>query len=297
MGSEVTITTDAGPIAVQAALTVVATLERRWSRFRPGSEISRINEANGPAVARPSTARILEIAMAGRSLTGGWFDPSRGLDLDAAGYHPDGGWSADVPGPPPVHDVHTNEIVVDGDSGLVVVPAGAAIDLGGIAKGWTADVAASLLVDAGATQAGVTVGGDLRVRSATSALAEIEAPHPGRDDAPATVHLRDGGVAVSGPTKRRAGDGRHHLIDPTTGRPAPHPRIAAVIAATAAGAEMLATAASIAPRDEAQTIIERAGATAWLVERNGELTTVGSPERFLVDDGWLAEPARRHWST
>ena len=291
MGAEVSITTDASPVAVTAALTIVATLECRWSRFRPDSEVSRINAAGGPAVARPSTARILEVALAGRRLTDGWFDPTRGLDVIAAGYGIDGEWHESGPCP-----VRVDDVVVDGDSGLVCVPPGSAVDLGGIAKGWTADVAASLLFDADATQAGVTIGGDIRVRSHTAALVEIESPRPGGDDAPATVTIRDGGIAVSGPTKRRTADGRHHLIDPTTGRPAEAPRVAAVIAATAAGAEMLATAASIAPAGEARSLVERAGATAWLVEPDGDLTTVGEPDRFLLDDGWLAEPARREWA-
>lgn len=291
MGAEVVLTTNASEMAVHAALTIVATLEQRWSRFLPDSELSRINAADGPAVARPSTARIIEIALAGRTLTGGWFDPTRGLDLVAAGYAGDRAW--DDAGPVP-HRI--DDVTVDGDSGLVHVPEGTAIDLGGIAKGWTADVAASLLFEAGATHAGASIGGDTRIRSRTRALVEIESPHPDRSDAPALVGLRDGGVAVSGPTKRRTDDGRHHLIDPSTGQPAAAPRVAAVIAASAAGAEMLATAASVAPWLEARALVERAGATAWLVEADGSLTTVGPTERFLLDDGWLAEPARREWA-
>lgn len=291
MGAEAVLTTDASAMAVQAALTIVATLEQRWSRFLPESELSRINAAHGPTVARPSTARIIEVALAGRTLTDGWFDPTRGLDVLAAGYGAAGPWGDIEPVP---HRV--DEITVDGDSGLVHVPEGTAIDLGGIAKGWTADLVASLLFEAGATHAGASIGGDTRVRSRTRALVEIESPHPQRPDAPALVGLRDGGVAVSGPTKRRADDGRHHLIDPSTGRPATAPRVATVIAASAAGAEMLATAASVAPWLEARALVERAGATAWLVESDGSLTTVGPTERFLLDDGWLAEPARREWA-
>ncbi|MDG2027243.1 MAG: FAD:protein FMN transferase [Acidimicrobiales bacterium] len=292
MGAEVAVTTDASDIAVQTALTVVATLDRRWSRFRDDSKLSRINTADGPAVARPSTDRIIEVALAGRTLTDGWYDPTLGQAIAAAGYRHDhaAGWADEidpVPGGP---------ASVDGDTGLVHVPAGTSIDLGGIAKGWAADLGATLLADTGALHAGVAVGGDLRVRSRTRAVVEIEPPGAEFADAPILVGMRDGGVAVSGPTKRRAEDGRLHLIDPTTGRPAADPRVAVVIAASAAGAEMLATAASIAPVHAARTILERAGATAWLVERGGELTTIGTPERFLLDDGWLAEPARREWA-
>ncbi|MEM7140145.1 MAG: FAD:protein FMN transferase [Actinomycetota bacterium] len=294
MGADVTITTDASPIAVEAALAVVATLERRWTRFDPESELSRINDAAGPAVARPSTARVVEMALAGRSFTDGWFDPTRGRQIEAAGYRDslEHGWSEPAD---PAHSA--GDVDVDGASGLIDVPSDLAIDLGGIVKGWTADMATGLLADAGASHAGVSIGGDLRIRSRTRAIAEIEAPDPTRAAPPALVALRDGGVAVSGPTKRRAGDGRHHLIDPTTGRPASCPRVAVVVAATSAGAEMLATAASVAPQDAAVRILERAGATAWLVEADGRLTTIGTPERFMLEAGWLGAPSQRAWST
>ena len=119
-------------------------------------------------------------------------------------------------------------------------------------------------------------------------LVEVADPE-GRRDAPALIGLRDGGIAVSGPTRRRTDDGRHHLLDPFTGRPAAAPRVAAVVAATAAGAEMLATAAAIAPLDEVVEIIEMQGATAWLVEGDGTTTAVGEPDRFLVAAGWMGD--------
>ncbi|MFT5201642.1 MAG: thiamine biosynthesis lipoprotein [Candidatus Aldehydirespiratoraceae bacterium] len=296
MGGTLRITTTASIVAVRAVETVVATLERRWSRFRPDSELSRCNRAAGPAVVRPSTARIIEVALAGRELTDGWFDPTRGRDIAAAGYaHSiDRGWT-------PASDVlvQTGDVVVDADSGLLHLPENVALDLGGIAKGWAADLAATILFDSAPNRdagrfAAVSVGGDVRVKSATRAIIEVEAPD-GSNDRPLLVGLKDGGVAVSGPTKRATVDGRHHLIDPFTQRPAAEPRVAVVIAATTAGAEMLATAAAIAPLASAFDIIGRAGATAWLVERDGSIQAVGQPERFLLDLGWATQPRRARW--
>ena len=283
MGADVEITTDASATATEAALTVVRTLEHRWSRFRPDSEISRLNASDGPAVARPSTARLIEIALAGCRLTRGWFDPTRGADLCALGYRRpfDDGWEEVVPLP-----TRLGEMSVDAETGLVDVPAGVEVDLGGIAKGWTADVAAALLRAADASHAGVAIGGDVRVSSDTRVLVDVAAPDDATAD-PAIVGLRDGGVAVSGPTRRRAADGRHHLIDPFTRRPATRARVATVISSSAAGAEMIATAAAIAPRHEAVEIVESLGATAWLVEAHGDVTAVGRPDPFLLDPGWL----------
>lgn len=255
MGSRLEITTDGSAVAVETAAAVVARLERRWSRVDPESELRRLVSAPGPVVARPSTARILALAVAGHRLTDGWFDATGGRDP-----------------------------VLDAERGLVHVAPGADLDLNGIAKGWAADAAASLLRDAGASWAGVSVGGDTRVCATSKVLVTVGSPFPGSVDA--VVALRDGGVAVSGPTPRGDGDG-HHLIDPFTGRPAAAPRYSVVVAATAAGAEMLATAAAIAPRPAAVDMVERFGATAWLVETDGSTTAAGDPDAYLAGAGWL----------
>ena len=294
MGAQVRVTTDASSIAIRAALSIVTTLEKRWSRFLPDSELSRANRSGGLAVVRPSTARIIEAALGGRALTRGWFDPTRGAELAAAGY--DGplaeGWGRGTTTP---FRHPTREVVVDADAGLLEIPSGVALDLGGVAKGWAADLAASVVFDNGADFVGVEVGGDIRIRSHHRAVVEIVAPR-GETAGPMRVGLRDGGVAVSGPTRRHGPSGEHHLIDPFTGRPTRRPRVAAVIAASAAGAEMLATAAAIAPLDPACEFLEQAGATAWLIEADGEVVALGEPDRFLLDDGWLAEPTRREWA-
>ncbi|MEZ5245156.1 MAG: FAD:protein FMN transferase [Acidimicrobiales bacterium] len=288
MGAAVEITTDASDVAVDAALAVVAALECRWSRFLPHSELSQLNRADGPAVARPSTARAIEMALAGTQLTRGWFDPTRGADVRAAGYRctHSSGWGLPEPAP-----TRTGHVSFDGATGLVHIPEGVEFDLGGVAKGLAADIAASLLSESHATHVGVAVGGDVRIRSDTRVLVEIAAPDDAVD-APALIGLCNGGVAVSGPSRRRTDDGRHHLIDPFTARPAENPRSAAVVAASAAGAEMLATAAAIAPLQVAVEIIETVGATAWLVETDGRSTTVGEPDRFLIAGGWMTDTHR-----
>ena len=291
MGAEVEITTDVSPVAISAALHVVARLEQRWTRFSDDNELAMLNAADGPALARASTARVIEVALAGRTITRGWFDPTRGTDVRAAGYeHASQSWVQASERAP-----RGGEVEIDGDTGLVHIPVGVEIDLGGIAKGWASDVAATLLRERGASHAGVAVGGDVRVCSDTPALVEVASPAC-ISAPPAIVSLRDGGVAVSGPTKRRTADGRHHLVDPFTGRPARHPRVAVVIAAAAAGAEMLATAAAIAPSEDAVDIISSVGATAWLIEPDGALTAVGEPDRFLLESGWLAQPSGRRWT-
>src|SRR5664279_1077251 len=52
-------------------------LEARWSRFRPTSELSRVNEGAGtPTVVTPDTYDLLAAAVDGWYATAGRFDPT-----------------------------------------------------------------------------------------------------------------------------------------------------------------------------------------------------------------------------
>ena len=286
MGSEIVITTTASPIAIQTAQAAIGRLEQNWSRFRADSEICAANAASGPSLVRPSTARIIEVALAGRRSTDGWFDPTQGSAASAAGYRHslDRGWAAATICPEPDGDV-----TVDGDTGLLHLPPG----LRSIWAGSLRVGRRSRRVDSARQRRRVHRRERWRRHSRPRldrSLVEIESPS-GSLRTPMVIGIKDGGVAMSGPTKRRSPDGRHHLIDPFTRQPARHPRTAIVVAAATAGAEILATAAAIAPISVATDIVGRAGATAWLIEADGAVATIGSPGRFLLDPGWL-DPSR-----
>jgi thiamine biosynthesis lipoprotein len=123
---------------------------------------------------------------------------------------------------------------VHGD--VVSLGDGVRLDLGGIAKGYTADRVAERLATAGPCL--VNLGGDLTVRSGRWPVAVT-------DDL--TLELTAGALATSGRDRRhwrRGGVEAHHLIDPAKGLPASTDVVrATVFAATAAEAEALATAA------------------------------------------------------
>ncbi|HYR94365.1 MAG TPA: FAD:protein FMN transferase, partial [Methylomirabilota bacterium] len=114
---------------------------------------------------------------------------------------------------------------------------GAAIDLGGIAKGWLADRLAERL----GPNTLVNLCGDLFARGPGESG---EGWPVGFGDK--TVLLHDLGAATSGTTKRMWGPGLHHLIDPRTARPAVSDlREVSVIAQSATDAEIYAKVALI----------------------------------------------------
>lgn len=270
-------------------------LEARWSRFRPDSELCRLNAAGGrPAIVAPPTYELIEHAVDGWQLTGGRFDPTVLPALVAAGYdrsfediERDASESAASAAPAPgCSDIRLDPVVR-----AVTLPPGVTLDLGGIGKGFAADIVSAELVEAGARGACVNVGGDVRVRGISPAddggwIVEV-ASEPGveRAHAALALGLADGAVATTSSRRRawrRAGTFLHHVIDPRTGRPLDNPPTSAtVVAGDAWRAEVLAKAAFIAaaPR-HAQTVLAPAGATGLLVDADGAAHMLAGLEDF-----------------
>jgi thiamine biosynthesis lipoprotein len=144
------------------------------------------------------------------------------------------------------------DISLDPMTRTVTRPPGLRLDSGGIAKGLLADMAARLL--AGARSYAVDCCGDVRVGGRDRLDRPVLVDDPfGRGP----IHefaLAAGGVATSGIGRRSwiGPDGlpAHHLLDPSTGRPA-HTGVvqATALAPTAADAEVRAKAALLSGAD------------------------------------------------
>jgi FAD:protein FMN transferase len=157
-----------------------------------------------------------------------------------------------------------------GGRGEAVVHRSPAVqfDLDGIGKGWIADRALRLLT--AWPSAIVDADGDLAIACAPGKTWEVAVDDPRTPGASLAVlrltatHGVPGlwGVATSGTSVHRwnvAGQTRHHLIDPRTGRPADTDVTqATVIAGSAQRAEALAKAAVIAGKYEGLALLERA---------------------------------------
>jgi FAD:protein FMN transferase len=272
--------------AVDRARERVEELEALWSRFRPTSEISVLNALAGvPVRVSPETIALVQRALDGVRLSGGRFDPTVLGAVVRAGY--DRTYDEIEPGATTSDErgVGAPLIEVDPVGELVRLPAGVGFDPGGIGKGLAADIVVRELADR-VDGICVNLGGDLRVHGvapdAGGWTIEIEDPFGGA--ARGMVSLFGGAVATSARTKRVLADG-HHLIDPTTGRPA---RVGIASATALAGqawvAEVLAKAAFLAGPDEAAALLESAGADGMVVlDDGGERRTAGYA-RFLCGE-------------
>ena len=81
------IATDGPAGLADDAVAQLEALEAQWSRFRPDSEISRLNARPGvPVLVSATTFELIERAVDGWRLTAGRFDPTLLREVRAAGY-------------------------------------------------------------------------------------------------------------------------------------------------------------------------------------------------------------------
>jgi thiamine biosynthesis lipoprotein len=250
-------------------------LETLLSRFRPDSELSILNRG-GSLLAGPDLVRVIKLALAARERTGGRFDPTVYDALVAAGYDRSFEKLAAVRDGAPPNGRCGGRVRVDAATGLVELEPGIHLDLGGIAKGDAVDRACEHLSAAGPCL--VNAGGDLAVRGTPAGgVWPIAVETAGGT---LTLGLARGALATSGRDRRRwsrAGEERHHLIDPATGLPSTSDLLrVTVAAATAVEAEVLATSLFLAGERGAVAEADAGGIPVVLVTADGRTVLAGA---------------------
>lgn len=218
--------------------------EQRFSRFRGGSELTSVNAASGRwSNVSAGFERLVRFALRQAERTEGLFDPTVLHAIIAAGYDRDyddvlAGARGELHAPQPCGRWAEIQLRPGG----LCLPADVGLDLGGVAKGWTADLAAEAAVKVGLPWALVSAGGDLRIAGdAVEIEVAIEDPWVLTEEV-ARVSLTSGALASSSTTRRAWGPGLHHVIDPRTGAPSDAAAVQATVwARTCADAETLAT--------------------------------------------------------
>jgi thiamine biosynthesis lipoprotein len=268
-------------------------LEAKWSRFRPDSELSRLNALPGrPVVVSSETFQVVELAVRAWRLTDGLFDPTVLAALMAAGY--DRTFEqiaamapADGPEPAPAPSPGCGGIELLPAVPAIVLPPGRMLDLGGIGKGFAADLLVAGLRARGAKGSCVNIGGDLRVDGRAPTvdgwLVGIEHPEDAPLAPPVRLGLASGAVATSTDRRRRwirSGEERHHLMDPRCGRPGRSPVAAAtVLAGEGWLADVLAKVCFLCP-ERAPAFLDAAGAAAVLIDDGGTVMFINEAEAY-----------------
>ena len=236
-----------------------------FSRFRPDSELSRVNRHPLQVVILSRLfAYAMRAAISAAAATNGLVDPTVGAAVAAAGYDRDFSELGDDERPPGHPSPGTWRSLRLSGRLLSRLP-GTVLDLNGVVKSLAIDSALELISGDGF----VSAGGDVAVRGGSV----IGLPVGGK------IRLLAGGIATSGSTKRhwrRGGSQQHHLIDPRTGRPAESRWDEVTVAAGSCLAADVAAKAAFLLSDDGP---------AWLDER-GLAGRFREGEVFVENRSW-----------
>jgi thiamine biosynthesis lipoprotein len=291
MGCEVVAFLESDSPTAPAFLDFVPEWFEEWeqtlSRFRPDSELTRLNQTfDQPVRVSDTLWEVFQYSLSANLMTNGLVTPTV---LDAvvhAGYdRPFDSIAAEGYSSPAADPWYVNPlslVIWDEKEQAIILPRGVHLDFGGVAKGWAAHQAMERLRALG--PALVNAGGDIAVSGLRLGDVKwgvgVSNPFEMGTDLE-VLYVKRCGVASSGKDRRRwmmGGVLHHHIINPQTGQPAVSDllRVTAV-APTVMEAEAAAKAAFIMGSEKG---------LAW-IEQDATLAAV-----LILDDGRVLHSQR-----
>jgi thiamine biosynthesis lipoprotein len=250
--------------ALAAAQGEAERIELKFSRYRRGNIVHRINHSNGtPVGVDAETALLIDYAATCHAASGGMFDITSGVLRRV--------WTFDGSSRVPARNAVRRCLQSVGwhrakwEAPMLQLPPGMEIDFGGIGKEYAVDRAVALV--RGCTQKSFVVnfGGDLFVSGARGGGRTwgvgIDDPTRTGEVAVGRLDVTTGGIATSGDARRFVrwrGRRLGHILNPKTGWPVEDaPRSITVAGRTCLEAGTLSTLA----------YLRGSGARAWLEEQ------------------------------
>ncbi len=281
----VTITAYAPQETVDEALRLCSDYEAVLSKTAAGSDVDRLNRANGaPVEVHPETAALLSLAAEIGKASEGAFDvsiaPASAL------------WDFNA-GTPTLPDetallaacerIDYRNLVIDGNT--VTLKNGAEIDLGGIAKGYIADCVADFLKEQGVTSACINMGGNVVLIGAKPNgslwTVGVRDPNGTPEQSEEVLTLSDAAVVTSGIYERGFdldGVRYHHILDPKTGMPVQNGLASVTIVGTqSALCDALSTACFVLGEEKSRPVLERYGVRAIFLYTDGTRSEYPKP--------------------
>lgn len=266
--------------------------EQTLSRFRPDSELARLNRSDRPAQVSPVLWDVFQHALRAEHATEGLVTPTIAEAVIEAGYDRDFALvQSGVQSLPTLHrSLETSDsgsrivpalttIEWDESAHTIHVSAGIQLDFGGIAKGWAAQQVVKRLQIHGSAL--MNCGGDIAISGSLLDGSPweigVHKPFDRESGYVEMLYFHEAcGVASSATDRRRwtqSGQTRHHIIDPRTGQPAETDVVhATVVAQTAAEAEAAAKSVLIRGSEEGLDWLEsRPELAGLLILENGEI--------------------------
>jgi FAD:protein FMN transferase len=287
MGTLVAITAvapdlEAGHKAIQAGFNEVKRLERLLSTWIPESELSRVNAEAGsrPVPVSKETLDLVVRSLDLARLTDGGFNIAMGPAVEA--------WSVTerrrIPSDEELRRlkalVDWTSIEINSAARTIFLPRkGMKIDVGGIGKGYAADLAVEQMKRAGAHAGVVALSGDIKTFGELPGTAgfPVGIKHPRKEGTViALIDLQDEAISTAGDYERffeRDGVRYHHILDPQTLRPARACQSVTVIGKEGMLVDGLDTGIFVLGPERGMALIERLpGVEAVIIDDQGTMT-------------------------
>lgn len=254
-------------------------IDALMSTYKPTSQVSIVNSeaAQHPVRVDADLFGLLETSLEYSRLTEGAFD----ITYASVGYLYDfrrGIKPTDAQIAKALPAVDYRHVILDPKAQTVrFSQAGVRIDLGGIAKGWAVDQGIAFLRAAGVERAMVNAGGDTRIigdRFGKPWMVGIRDP---REEGKVIVRipLEDAALSTSGDYERffeENGVRYHHIIEPTSGRPARAVRSVTVIGPTATRTDGLSKTIFVLGIEKGMQVLDKLGdVDAIAIDEKGEV--------------------------
>lgn len=239
--------------------------ENLVSRTIPTSDISRINTAAGsPMTVSDTTIELLKQGIEFCELTDGAFDITIAplVELWDIKNNP-GNVPSEVDITDSLSHVNYKDIVIDENTVRLTDPK-AAIDLGGIAKGYMADQLKDYLLSEDVTSAIINLGGNVLTigekPDGTSFNIGIQKPFDKQNATITSVSVKDSSVVTSGSYERyfKVNDTiYHHILNTETGYPCDNGLLSVtILSEKSIDGDALSTACFALGLEEGQTLIK-----------------------------------------
>ena len=253
--------------AAKAGLDEIRRLEGLLSTWIPSSELSQVNAAAGrePVPVSQETFEVLERSLDMAKLTNGGFNIAVGPAVKA--------WNVSGEGqvPPNQEDLEAlrpqidlSHIHLDKEKRTVWLRRfGMQIDVGGIGKGYAADLASRVMQASGAIAGVVALSGDIKTfgRMPDDQRFVFGIQHPRKEEGEilGRMELENEAVSTAGDYQRyflKDGIRYHHILNPATLQPARECQSVTVLAKEGVVADGLDTGIFVLGPDKGMALIE-----------------------------------------
>jgi thiamine biosynthesis lipoprotein len=270
--------------AIEKAFSAIERFGDKIDFFKETSELSAINRNAGIAAVKvsPETLGVIEQAVYVAEKSDGAFDPTVGPEI--------GLWDFAKKIRPSDEEIKKNlplvgyrNIVIDKKKATVFLKEkGMKMDLGGIAKGYAADLAVDVLRRDGISAGIVANAGDISTfgLKPDGKRWNVGIKNPRQkgeaDELIAKAALSDKSISTSGDYERyfiSEGKRYHHLLDPRTGYPAGLSRSVTIITDRAAFTDAFATAVFVLGPDKGMKLLRETGMDGIIIDTDGGIQT------------------------